>query len=190
METKQITDIRIVKALYRTRLRRDFDPLEIRPWSQIQNLWDRDEYKCYCLAETEEIRGYAFFAGRSSAYLLDYLAIEENHRGGGLGSVFLKQLSDHFREAEYILVEVEDPSAASGGEDRLMRERRLQFYLRNGYKKTDVTARVFGVDFLILELPTGKEHPAAELLEVYTEIYRNFFPLLFFKTQFKASIGK
>lgn len=147
MESKQITDLRIVEEIYKTRMQRDFDPKEIRPWPQIHFLWNR-----------------------------------------GLGSIFLKQLAECLQDAACIVGEVEDPDKAGSLEERSVRERRLQFYLRSGYKMTDVISRVFGVDFRVLEVPTSTEHTSGELCRIYSEIYRGIFPPPMFETKFEAAV--
>ena len=188
METKQIADIGIVKGIFETRMQRDFDPQEIKPWSQIKKLWNRNEYICHALTDAGEILGYAFFVQINSNFLLDYFAIEENYRCSGLGTLFLNQLANRLQDAACIVCEVEDPDKAVTPEDRHLRERRLHFYLRNGYRQTGVVARVFGVDFLILEIPTGKVYTSEEFCEIYTEIYRSIHPPLVFQAQFRAKV--
>ncbi len=188
METKRITDIGITEDIYQIRMQRDFDPNELKPWSLIEKLWNRNEYAFYALTESEAILGYALFARKENNYLLDYLAIEENHRDRGLGSLFLKMLAEQLQDTACIVVEVEDPGKAGSPEDRALRERRLKFYLRNGYRKTGVVARVYGVDYLILEVPADAEHTAEEIFEIYTDLYRSMHPAWFFQTQFRAEI--
>ena len=188
METKQVTDIRIVEDIYNSQVPRDFDPKEIRPWPQNKLLFNKNEYLCYVLMEGEAILGYAFFVRKGSNYLFDYFAIKENCRNRGLGSFFLKQLAGCLRDAACIVGEVEDPDKAGSDEERLVRERRLQFYLRSGYRKTDVVSRVFGVDFRVLEVPTGTEHTSEELYRIYSDIYRGIFPFSIFEEQFRAEV--
>ena len=60
----------------------------------------------------------------------------------------------------------------------------MKFYLRNGYRLTGVRARVFGVDYQILEVPTGRDYEAEEIAGIYTELYRSILPEPFFQTQF------
>lgn len=187
METQQITDFSTVEHIYKTRMKHDFTPNELKPLSVILRAWNRNAYECYALREEEEVLGYAFFVREGSNYLFDYFAIEKHHRNSGLGSFFLKQLADCFRDAECIVVEVEDPDKANSKEEKMLRERRLQFYLRNGYRKKDVTSKVFGADYRILEIPTREEHTAKELIKIYTDLYRSTLPDRFFRTQFKVN---
>ena len=189
METQQIMDFSTVEHIYKTQMKHDFTPNELKPLSVLLRDWNRNAYECYVLREEEEVLGYAFFVREGSNCLFDYFAIEKHHRNRGLGSFFLKQLADCFRDAECIVVEVEDPDKANRKEEKMLRERRLQFYLRSGYRKTDVTSKVFGADYRILEIPTGEEHTAKDLIKIYADLYRSTLPEQIFRTQFEAGEG-
>ena len=185
-ETRQITDFSLIEMLYNTRLKKDFARDELKPLASMRRSWKKNAYDCYGLFDGEEILGYAFFVRRDRDYLFDYFAIAEERRNEGLGSVFLKQLADCVRDADCIVGEVEDPDMAEDEETSLLRERRMQFYLRSGYRKTELTSTVFGVDYRILELPTAAEHKTEELGSAYTELYRSTLPAFFFRTQFRV----
>ena len=186
MTTRKLTDFAIVEQIYNTHMQKDFPVDEIKPLDMIRQLWNMDVYECYTLSDEDAILGYAFFVRRERDYLLDYLAIAEEHRNEGLGTLFLRQLKDCIQGADCIVVEVEDPDRAKNEQDRTLRERRLQFYLRSGYLPSELTARVFGVDFRIIEAPAAAEHTAEELRTVYTELYRSMLPAALFLTQFQV----
>ena len=186
-ETRRLTDFSQVEALYESRLKRDFVRNELRPLASMRRSWKQNAYECFGLFDGDEVLGYAFFVRNAKNYLFDYFAVAENCRDKGLGSVFLSQLAACLSDADCIVGEVEDPEKAKDEEVRASRERRLRFYLRNGYRTTELRSVVFGADYRILELPTGKTHTTEELRAVYTELYRNILPAPFFRTQFKVS---
>ncbi len=186
METRRFTEFSQIEELYRTRLKKDFVRNELKPLAGMRRSWKNDAYDCFGLFDGEEIRGYAFFVRHERNYLFDYFAITEEHRNEGLGSLFLRQLAEYIRDADCVVGEVEDPDKAEDEETRITRERRLQFYLRSGYRRTELTSTVFGADYRILEVPTGREHTTEELRVIYTELYRNTLPKRFFRTQFKT----
>lgn len=185
MQTQRLTDFAQVEKLYRTRMKKDFARNELKPLAGMRRSWENDAYDCYGLFDGDEILGYAFFVRQGENYLFDYLAIAEGHRGEGLGSIFLQQLANCLKGANCVIGEVEDPDKAKNEETRILRERRLQFYLRNGYRKTELTSRVFGVDYRLLEVSTGRSHSAEEIQRIYTDLYRYILPAVFFKTQFE-----
>jgi len=186
LQTKRITDFSQIECLYKSRLKKDFARNELKPLSSMLRSWEEEAYDCYGLFVGEEILGYAFFVRLGKNYLFDYLAIEESHRDEGLGSVFLRQLAECLADADCVVGEVEDPDKAKDEATRNLRERRLHFYLRNGYRKTHLTSVVFGADYRILEVPVGPPHTTEELRAIYTEIYHSILSAFFFKTQFRT----
>jgi hypothetical protein len=188
LQTRRITDFSVIEALYRNRLKRDFARNERKPLAAIRRMWDGDAYDCYGLFSAEALLGYAFFVRIGRNYLFDYLAIEAGRRDEGLGSVFLRQLAACLTEADCVVGEVEDPDKAETPEERALRERRLAFYVRAGYRRTALASRVFGADYRILEVPVGRDHSAEELLAVYAGLYQSILPAPFLKTQFRVRI--
>lgn len=187
LRTRRLADFSQVEALYKTRLKKDFVRNELRPLSSLRRSWERNAYDCYGLFDGDEILGYAFFVRLGNNFLFDYLAIAEGHRDEGLGSIFLRQLADCLKTADCVVGEVEDPEKAPDAESRAQRERRLQFYLRSGYRRTELTSVVFGANYRILEVPTAVPHTTGELREIYTDLYKSVLPGFFFRTQFHVS---
>ena len=179
-------DFARVKQIYKTRLTRDFIRAERKPLSAIHRLWEKGAYGAYFLMGGDETLGYAFFVRSGRNCLFDYFAIAEGHRDEGLGTIFLRMLAECFPGTDCILGEVEDPERAATDEERQLRERRVEFYRRSGYRITDVKATVFGVEFRLVEVPVGREHSDEELREIYTELYRLIFPPLIFRTQVRV----
>ncbi|MBO5556923.1 MAG: GNAT family N-acetyltransferase [Oscillospiraceae bacterium] len=184
---RRLTAFSQVEALYHARLKKDFSRNERRPLATIRRSWERDAYDAYVLLDGEEILGYAFLVRLGNNYLFDYLAIAEEHRDEGLGSLFLSRLIDCLKDADCVVGEVEDPAKAEDADSRAQRERRLQFYLRIGCRETELTANVYGVDYRILELPREKPFTTNELREIYTALYRSIFSPRIFRTQFRIT---
>ncbi len=187
MLTRRMTDFSQVETLYGTRLKDDFPPDELKPLESMRRPWDKGAYECYGLFEGGDILGYAFFVRRDRDLLLDYFAIARELRDRGLGSLFLRQLAEHIREADCAVCEVQDPDKAENAEERMERERRLRFYLRSGFRETELTSVLFGVDYRILECPGTQAHTVRQLREAYTELYRSTLPEPLFLTQFQVS---
>ena len=183
MIVRRLTDFSTVEQLYNTRMKKDFPRDELKPLAMMRHFWEKDRYDCYGLFDGEEILGYAFFVRREGDYLFDYFAIAQEHRNEGLGTLFLQQLSGYLQGANCIVVEVEEPKRAENEADRALRERRLQFYLRSSYRLTELTCKVFGVEYRILEVPTAAAHTTDELRAVYTGLYRSMLPAVLFHTQ-------
>lgn len=186
MITRRLTDFSLVEALYRTRLKEDFPPDELKPMDSMRRSWEKDAYDCYGLFDGDDILGYAFFVRRDRDLLLDYFAIAQERRDRGLGSLFLRQLADHIRGANCAVCEVQDPDKAGSVEERIGRERRLRFYLRSGFRKTELTSVLFGVNYRILEMPGTQAHTLQQIREAYTELYRSTLPEKLFLSEFQV----
>lgn len=184
---RRLTSFSQVETLYRTRLKKDFAPAELRPLSSLRRSWERNAYDCFGLFAADELLGYAFFARLEKSYLLDYFAVAADRRGEGLGSLFLGRLAEIFRDADCVLCEAEDPDRASTPAERASREQRLRFYLRLGWRLTELRCVLFGVDYRLLELPAAGSHTEEELLALYCALYRGLLPPYFFRTQFHPS---
>lgn len=173
--------------IYRKMMKKDFPRNELKPLSMIHKALSRKEYLCFgFFDEAENICGYAYFVFRihegQRVYMLDYFAVAENMRGMGLGSQFIKMACDSVYDADYIICEAESPEKASDEEDRIIRDRRIDFYLKNGFRDTGISAFVFGVVYKILEF--GAEHNEIEMKTAYSGLYRSFLPELLYRVCF------
>ncbi|MBP3824990.1 MAG: hypothetical protein ILA11_04590, partial [Butyrivibrio sp.] len=69
----------------------------------------------------------------------------------------------------------EDPKYARNDDDRKLRIRRMDFYLRNGCFDTGVRAKCFGVEFIILRMGK-KKLEKQKCWDIYSAIYRSILP--------------
>ena len=163
-----------IRAVYKYLLCRDFPKSERKPLSAILRAYRRGDYQAFGLTEDgETILAYAFFVRTGEDYLLDYLATDADRRSQGIGSAFLSLLKEHFRPAASLIAEVEDPDAAGNEEERVIRTRRLAFYEKNGFVKTNYTPTTFGVPFLVIA-PEGKV--PSDVRAVYHAHYEKMLP--------------
>ena len=188
LELKRLTERAEIGRIYRRYMKADFPANELKPLAMIYEAMDRDDYACYGLYAGEELLGYAFFYvlrhEQGGRYLFDYFAVAPGRRDAGLGSAFLRLLCEALRAADCVVGEVEDPDTAQDEGSRSTRERRLRFYLRNGVLDTGVRARVYGVDYRVLELPTARTHSREALREIYAALYQSMLPPAFFRRHF------
>lgn len=165
--------------VYDSYMKHDFPSDELKPLSMIKKSLDKDEYFCYGIFSGDKLYGYACFVSiivdEKQYCLLDYFATLSDLRGQGIGSEFLHLLRDELKNAEMVICESEDPTGTSGDELDI-RQRRIAFYLRNHFIDTGVTAEIFGVKYVLLELDTGRKHSENETREHYAGLYRSFLP--------------
>ena len=180
MKTVLLTDFGIIRQIYHTHMKQDFPANERKPLAMIRKAWQQGQYDCYGMSDGNALVGYAFFvkypAGEKFCYLLDYLAVVDGNRNQGYGSELLKELAELISDADCMIAEVEDPGHVPDGPERQNRERRLRFYLQNGYRNTGITANVFGMDYLLLETAAAEAHEEEEIREIYAGFYRCMLP--------------
>lgn len=167
-------DYRETVEIYKKYMRKDFPINERRPLYMVKRLHKSGAYTCLVLEEGGQLLAYAFLLGQPSggAVLLDYFAVAESQRGTGIGSRFLGEISS-FLAADGIIIECETPADACKDADRLVRERRIAFYIKNGAEMTDIKWRLFGVKYNILWLPIQCAAEKVELREALVEIYKS-----------------
>ncbi len=173
-----------VKEIYQKHMIHDFPDKERKPLSMILKALRKGEYECYGAQENGKLYGYAFFVKCAPDYLLDYFAVFPAMRCKGMGSIFLKQLSEHFKNTT-VIIEVENPLCAENEAERDTRRRRILFYLRNGCRDSLVTAKLFKVEYRLLLLSDEKHIDQNEVKEVYRKIYRSILPSFLYRTMLK-----
>ncbi|MBQ9905732.1 MAG: GNAT family N-acetyltransferase [Oscillospiraceae bacterium] len=160
--------------IYTQYMQQDFPPDELKPFAMIEAASARGEYECLGFYAAESFCGYAYLLRHGQDYLLDYFAVRADLRGRGYGSAILQMLHDACTDAAAFLIESENPDYAADAAELAVQQRRLRFYLHAGCADTGVTARVFGVEYRILELPLGRTHTPDEIRAVYMQLYQSF----------------
>ena len=164
-----------LEALYHRRVREDFPPDELRPFSSMQYLLNQNAYRCFAYREQGDIRAYAMLILSHGAALLDYFAVAPEFRGQGVGSEFLRELTAISREfgVPYVLIEAESMESAETPEQRNERQRRFKFYKNCGCVPTPVFSLLFGVEYQILLLPLSDALPdSGTVKENLENLYR------------------
>lgn len=150
-----------IRSLYRSA----FPRCERIPFFMLRHMLKRGEAELIAVeSDSGRFGGFAVMMRRGDLVMLSYFAIHPKLRGRGIGSRVLKALMRHFADSRFIL-EIEDVNEPCA--DRETRQRRRDFYLRNGMKPAGFTARVFMSDLEILT--SGK--PVT--FEEYRELYRS-----------------
>ena len=182
MRTKDSSNMRLMTLtkdqlsdLYNDQMRKDFPPSELKPLFVMLDAVDKGIYETLGLYDGDEIVGYSCLVKLGNDYLVDYLAVYPEKRNGGIGSILVKLLYDHIDSAGSFIIEVEDPDYARDDEDRKLRIRRMDFYLRNGCFDTGVRAKCFGVEFILLRMGNEKLEKQ-KCWDTYSAIYRAILP--------------
>lgn len=131
-----------VKGLYE----RAFPENERRPFRGLLTV-PKSSAESVALYDEDLFCGFAsFLNGKTMSHII-YLAIDENLRNWGYGSMALQALHA-YKSGRRIMVDIElEKDAAPNNEQR---RKRKQFYLRNGYEQTAIRYRWRREDYEIL----------------------------------------
>ncbi len=170
-------DIKDVKDLYAERMQKDFPFEELRPYRSMKQLAKNDQYVCLGYWEKDTLLAYAcfLFVADSPLVLLDLLAVDASLRGQGIGHEFVNLLKQHIDKD--ILIEVESLASSNDEQELAERQRRINFYLDIGAKKTDVACKLFNVDYDLLVLPNSKETYDYFVVidDLYQKVYKKVY---------------
>ena len=150
-----------IKKLYRSA----FPRIERKPFKMLLRQRDKGEAELFAVEANDGLfLGLAFTVMQGDIVMLDYFAIYPKARGKGVGSRALQMLKARYADRRFIL-EIESVSEPCRNLEA--RQKRRDFYLRNGMTPAGYTARVF---FTELEVLTAGE-PVS--FEEYRELYRS-----------------
>ena len=165
-----------LRRLYETELKADFPSSELKPLKAMLSLMEQRRYDALGLYEGDRLLGYALLwlePGVPFA-LLDYLGTFPGERNRGLGGQLLDLLAEYYQGFRGIYGEAEAPENGDPAGEPL-RRRRLNFYLRNGFRYGGYDCALFGVHYQALIRGAADVTPE-ELLSVHQGIYRRHLP--------------
>ena len=131
-----------IRRLYR----RAFPQYERKPFAIIRRMRKEGRTDVWLAEQDGRFAGLAATINGSDTILLDYLAVHEKLRDQGVGSAMLQALLALY-EGRGLFVEIE---AADRDDPTGEKQRRKQFYLRNGLTDMHVVAILFGVRMELL----------------------------------------
>lgn len=175
MRLDKLTNAQVEK-IYRERMIEDFPPNEIDPLEVINKAVEQGNYECLGLMDGEEIVGYVFMIRHGEDYLIDYIAIYPDRRNRGFGGELVRLLGEHLVNAKSAIVEIENPEVAMNAVDKEMRTKRLEFYLRRGFRDTGVRTIYFEAPFIVAEMEQTPVHTVEEIKALYEMHYKAFLP--------------
>ena len=162
-----------IRSLYHTRISKDFPRFERRPLHMMKKMYQNGKYKFLVLEEENSVIAYAAFVydEEISSVLLDYLAVDEKCRGTGVGGRFMTSIQEYWNEKSGIIIECETPDTAKTENEKALRKRRIDFYVRNGAETTTVKWRLFGVHYTVLWLPAQQDHTQIDVVADLKRLY-------------------
>lgn len=166
------------KKLYQS-YRKDFPRIERTPYYKIRKGSEKGIIHILVLEDEENILAYALNIEYENYVLIYYLATVEANRGKGYGTQFLNLMQVYYQKREGLFIEVERQGYGKDEKENQIRQKRIEFYRRNGFKEIDLVANIYCTDYEIylLELHTHKDNYINQ--EEIIRIERNIYYLLF-----------
>lgn len=155
-----------IEYIYNTYMVVDFPPDELKPLSLLLRMVDEGLCTYYALYEGDEVLSYFGLCVKDGYALVDYLAVNPEKRGQGIGSLTLEHLKK-VADKNYIIIECENIDSAHDPAEKKIRKRRITFYERAGFRLSGVKARLFGVDYVLLTFPENTPDPKGGYERVY-----------------------
>lgn len=175
MNIEKIDREKIVE-IYNTYMINDFPKSELKSYEFIVELLDKKSYDCYGFYDSKELIGYVFFAYCNKYILVDYLAVLKKYRGMGMGSNILNIVANKFlKDYELILLEVEDIAYAMSDKDKQIREKRIDFYLKNNVNMSNVRSRVMTDNYNIMYFKQKKVMDDEKIMKSVEKVYLSVF---------------
>ena len=159
------------KSLYRKHIVKDF-PKNERPNLEgfSKRMLQKNE-ETYIFEENGIEKGYCIIDKLQEYVLVAFLAVFENQRGQGIGTKILKELENKYQTEKGILLEVEDPDFFENEEERIIKQRRINFYERANFKMVnDLKVELFRVNFRIM-VSEDKSNNTKEISEEMKYFY-------------------
>ena len=154
-----------LSAAYQAQIPRHFPASEVRPFDparqmpggevpmlDVQTLLGENRYAAFGAYDGGALAAYAFLCwDEHGTALLDYLAVMEDYRCHGVGSLMMNYLLSGSTALPWkcLILEVDDPDFAGDGAELTIRLRRNAFYHRAGLRESRVRVQLFGAHYRI-----------------------------------------
>ena len=152
MKQKQITAENANDGQLRLLYETAFPKEEQIPWDDLVRLIVEMNLDYTAYYEGEEFIGFTIIYPRHSFSWFWYFAVKEELRGKGLGQQILNQLIKKYKGQSCVL-DMESPRQECANKEQ--RLRRQAFYLRNGFRETNVYRSWDDLEMTIMMMGPG-----------------------------------
>lgn len=157
-------------------IKKDFAPDEYAPYEVLYQQIQKGAQEGMTLYKDEQDVAYAICAGSNpnGFVLISLLAVYEQLRGQGIGSIFLNELRSKYSDKSGIIVEVEKPEESSNEEEKDFRKKRIEFYEKAGfYLIPNINYSIWDVPMHLMAMPLSNpiESISESIGSIIYEIY-------------------
>ena len=141
-----------------------FPRAEKKPFSMIRSMHQKGNTDVWRFERNGRFAGIIITINGQKQILLDYLAVDKQQRGTGIGSEILCLMKAHYSE-KAVFLEIE--SVYEDCENKAERIRRKHFYEKCGMQSMDVFVWLFGVKMELMSFGSSMT------FEEYHAFYRD-----------------
>lgn len=131
---------------------------EKEPFALLKTL---KNYKFYVALDNDKVCAFASVIQETDCLVIDYLAVDKDKRGKGVGAFMLNNLRLVSDNAKCIFIEIERLGLGNTKEIEI-REKRFKFYLKNGFIDLNTNIIFDGVKMQLMYLPLSKSIPTTQ----------------------------
>lgn len=139
----------------------------------IKKLYKKGILKLYKIIDENQFVGFLITTSskNSKCLKLDFFAILPQYQSRGYGGQVIKKIKEISHDYYGIFIEVEKVGLGRDEEENKIREKRIKFYERNGFKKLSFEVNVFNVIFSSYILFTNDIIEDEKILEDVKKVY-------------------
>ena len=156
---------------------KDFPESERMPYYMIKKYYKNKKIKILALKdERRNIVAYSMITEHNGYILLLYLAVLKDKRKNGYGSLLLNMLKEKLKNKNMIIIEIEslDSSLKLNEEEKIIRQKRRSFYIKNEYLSTNIDVLLYDCKMEILYTNLlNKTKDSNYIINEYLNIYYN-----------------
>ncbi len=153
MEELKITSMHSQSSMLRDLYKTAFPKDEQIPWDDLMRLIDQMSLDFTAYYEDGEFVGFTTVYPRPSFNWYWYFAVCEDLRGKGIGQKILSQLIKKY-EGQPCVLDMESPYQ-NPCDNIVQRKRRHDFYLRNGFRDTNVFRNYGDLEMTVMMMGSG-----------------------------------
>lgn len=139
----------------------------------IKKLYKKEVLKLYKIIDENHFVGFLITTSskNNKCLKLDFFAILPQYQSKGYGGQVIEELKKISNDYYGIFIEVEKQGLGKDEEENKIREKRIKFYEKNGFKKLNFEVDVFNVIFFSYILFTNDTIKDEKVLEDIKKLY-------------------
>lgn len=144
-------------------------------------------YTGFEIIDNNKIVGYCFVCDfvESKIIYIDYVMMLKQFQDKGYGTKTIKYLEKIYKKYNGIFCDIENPLFYCSDMQKVERERRVKFYIKNNFIITDVKVNLWNVEYILIYLPINKMIKTEEIKNQYKYLFKSVYSRYIYKNYIK-----